>query len=74
MRNVATLYSAPDKPPPLTRPLFLSLVVAEFPSPANDYLDRDLDLHELLIQRPAAGMSANRLHGFGRVMALGQSW
>jgi DNA polymerase V len=43
-----------DKPPPLTRPLFLSLVVAGFPSPADDYLDRDLDLHELLIQHPAA--------------------
>ena len=54
MRNVATLYSAPDKPPPLTRPLFLSLVVAGFPSPADDDLDRDLDLHELLIQHPAA--------------------
>jgi DNA polymerase V len=54
MRNVATLYAAPDKPPPLTRPLFLSLVVAGFPSPADDYLDRDLDLHELLIQHPAA--------------------
>jgi SOS-response transcriptional repressor LexA len=54
MRNVATLYTAPDKPPPVTRPLFLSLVVAGFPSPADDYLDRDLDLHELLIQHPAA--------------------
>jgi len=54
MRNVATLYAAPDKPPPLTRPLFLSLVVAGFPSPADDDLDRDLDLHELLIQHPAA--------------------
>jgi SOS-response transcriptional repressor LexA len=54
MRNVATLYAAPDKPSPLTRPLFLSLVVAGFPSPADDYLDRDLDLHELLIQHPAA--------------------
>src|SRR5262245_26449841 len=54
MRNVATLYAAPDKPSPLTRPLFLSLVVAGFPSPADDDLDRDLDLHELLIQHPAA--------------------
>jgi SOS-response transcriptional repressor LexA len=54
MRNVATLYAAPDKPSPWTRPLFLSLVVAGFPSPADDYLDRDLDLHQLLIQHPAA--------------------
>jgi DNA polymerase V len=54
MGNVATLYAAPDTPPPLTRPLFLSLVVAGFPSPADDHLDRNLDLHELLIQHPAA--------------------
>jgi DNA polymerase V len=54
MRNVAALYDAPDTPSPLTRPLFLSLVVAGFPSPADDHLDRDLDLPELLIQHPAA--------------------
>jgi DNA polymerase V len=29
-------------------------VAAGFPSPADDHLDRDLDLHELLIQHPAA--------------------
>ena len=50
MRNVATLYATPDTPPPVPRPLFLSLVVAGFPLPADDDLDRDLDLHELLIQ------------------------
>jgi DNA polymerase V len=53
MRNVVALYDASDKPPPLTRPLFLSLVVAGFPSPADDHLDCDLDLHELLIQHPS---------------------
>jgi DNA polymerase V len=65
MRNVATLYAAPDKPPPVTRPLFLSLVVAGFPSPADDYLDRDLDLHELLIQHPAASLSGDSMKGAG---------
>jgi DNA polymerase V len=54
MSNVAALYDAPDTPSALTRPLFLALVAAGFPSPADDHLDRDLDLHELLIQHPAS--------------------
>jgi DNA polymerase V len=54
MSHVAALYSAPDVPSALTRPLVLALVAAGFPSPADDHLDRDLDLHELLIQPPAS--------------------
>ena len=54
MSNVAALYSAPDVPSALTRPLYLALVAAGFPSPADDHLDRELDLHELLIQHPAS--------------------
>ena len=54
MSHVAALYSAPDVPSALTRPLFLAQAPAGFPSPADDHLDRDLDLHELLIQHPAA--------------------
>ena len=54
MSNVAALYSAPDVPSALTRPLFLAQAPAGFPSPADDHLDRDLDLHELLIQHPAS--------------------
>lgn len=38
----------------LPRPLFLSGVSAGFPSPADDYLDRKLDLNEHLIRNPAA--------------------
>jgi len=38
----------------LRRPLFLSGVSAGFPSPADDYLDRKLDLNEHLIKNPAA--------------------
>jgi DNA polymerase V len=38
----------------LHRPLFLSGVSAGFPSPADDYLDRKLDLNEHLIKNPAA--------------------
>lgn len=35
-------------------PLFASAVPAGFPSPADDYLERPLDLNEHLINRPAA--------------------
>lgn len=38
----------------LARPLFLSGVSAGFPSPADDYIDRELDLNEYLISNPAA--------------------
>ena len=38
----------------LCRPLFLSGVSAGFPSPADDYLDRNLDLNEHLVKNPAA--------------------
>ena len=53
MTSVASLHRpAPAKP--FSRPLFLSVVAAGFPSPADDHLERDLDLHELLISHPAA--------------------
>lgn len=39
---------------PLSRPLFLSGISAGFPSPADDYLDRKLDLNEHLVKNPAA--------------------
>jgi DNA polymerase V len=35
-------------------PLFIGKVAAGFPSPADDYVDKTLDLNELLIQKPAA--------------------
>ena len=35
-------------------PLFAGKVAAGFPSPAADYVDKTLDLNELLIQKPAA--------------------
>lgn len=35
-------------------PFFLSSIPAGFPSPADDYLDKSLDLHEHLIKHPAA--------------------
>lgn len=35
-------------------PLFQSSVAAGFPSPADDFIDKRLDLNELLIKHPAA--------------------
>lgn len=35
-------------------PLFGGKVAAGFPSPADDYVDKTLDLNELLVQKPAA--------------------
>lgn len=42
---------------PLSRvalPLFTSKIPAGFPSPASDYIEKDLDLNELMIENPAA--------------------
>ena len=38
----------------LELPLFASRVRAGFPSPADDFTDRSLDLNEFLIKRPSA--------------------
>lgn len=38
----------------VTLSFFGSLIHAGFPSPADDYVDRVLDLNELVIQHPAA--------------------
>ena len=38
----------------IARPLLASRVEAGFPSPADDYVERTLDLNEELITRPAA--------------------
>lgn len=35
-------------------PLFTSTVSAGFPSPADDYIERHLDLNELLVKHPTA--------------------
>ena len=38
----------------IARPLLASRVQAGFPSPADDYVERSLDLNEELIRHPAA--------------------
>ena len=45
---------AMESPPPATAPLMSSSVIAGFPSPAEQYVERPLDLNELLVARPAA--------------------
>ena len=51
MRTVSTPASGATK---VTRPLLASRVEAGFPSPADDHVERSLDLNEELINRPAA--------------------
>ena len=43
-----------ENPPRATAPLMSSAVMAGFPSPAEQYVERPLDLNELLVARPAA--------------------
>lgn len=51
--TVDKIYS-PLRGAPVERPLFTVSVSAGFPSPADDHVDRKLDLNEYLIQHPAA--------------------
>ena len=64
--------SLPSKSPiscPLL--LFMGKVSAGFPSPADDYIEKTLDLNELLVQKPAATFFAraqgNSMTGAGIV-------
>ena len=43
-----------DSPKQYSIPLFTGKVAAGFPSPADDYIEKTLDLNDLLIQKPAA--------------------
>lgn len=43
-----------DSPKQYNIPLFTGKVAAGFPSPADDYIEKTLDLNDLLIQKPAA--------------------
>ena len=51
--SIAAIYGL-DQKTKVVRPLFSCGVSAGFPSPADDYIDRKLDLNELLIANPAA--------------------
>jgi DNA polymerase V len=51
--SIAEIFSYARKTR-IARPLFLCGVSAGFPSPADDYIDRLLDLNDLLIKNPPA--------------------
>lgn len=44
----------PDRQPDEGMPLYMSPIKAGFPSPAEDYVERNLDLHEYLVKDKAA--------------------
>ena len=49
-----TVLLPTPQPCVLSLPLFSCKVAAGFPSPADDYIEKSLDLNELLVQKPAA--------------------
>jgi DNA polymerase V len=58
---MSTIQILPERPAKFSdeeqrdkTPLFLCPVAAGFPSPAEEYLDRKLDLHEYLVRNSAA--------------------
>lgn len=50
----ANVFIPANNPIKLALPLFVGKVAAGFPSTADDYVDKTLDLNELLVQKPAA--------------------
>lgn len=65
------------EPTSLALPLFGSPVAAGFPSPADDYIEKSLDLNEYLIKKPSAtyfarasGQSMNRLGIFDQDLLI----
>ena len=53
-RVMFTIRSLAADPPPVPLALLARRVPAGFPSPADDYLEGEIDLAQLLIERPAA--------------------
>lgn len=51
--SIKTIYGASTKCKK-DFPLFLAKISAGFPSPAEDYIDKNLDLNEYLIKHPSA--------------------
>ncbi len=50
----ALIFLPSESPERISIPLFSGKVAAGFPSPADDYIEKTLDLNDLLIQKPAA--------------------
>ncbi len=53
MKEITEIFKAEAKTS-LPLPFFIATVPAGFPSPAENYLDKTIDLNELLIAHPAA--------------------
>ena len=53
-QNPNFIATAKHNPSSLKRPLSLHKVPAGFPSPADDYIDAQLDLNEYFVQHPSA--------------------
>jgi DNA polymerase V len=53
MKKKFNIY-IPYKKKSLKLPLYLSLIKAGFPSPADDYLEKKIDLNEELIKNPSS--------------------
>ena len=49
-----SIFNPANSPSRVPLPLFTGKVAAGFPSPADDYVEKNLDLNELLVQKPAA--------------------
>ena len=52
--DLAEVYKPDQQAPSISIPLFSSKVSAGFPSPADDYIEKTLDLNDLLVQQPSA--------------------
>ena len=52
--NSFTILWPISRPRMMPLPLFSGKVAAGFPSPADDYVEKNLDLNELLVHKPAA--------------------
>jgi len=52
--TISTVFRPDSEAEELYRPLFLATVPAGFPSPADDYIEQQLDLNRFLIRHPAA--------------------
>ncbi|PPD43822.1 MAG: DNA polymerase V [Methylobacter sp.] len=63
-----TLLLPKPSPRKLYLPLFGGKVSAGFPSPADDYIQKTLDLNELLVQKPASTYYA-RAQGLSMINA-----
>ena len=60
--NLTEIFRPPLSPRPVALPFFACTVSAGFPSPADDHLDRSLNLQDFLIEHPTASFCV-RLKG-----------